>query len=237
MNALILSAGLGTRLYPLTKNKPKCLIKVSGDTMLDHWINKLLKIKEVKKIFINTHYFHEKVLKHIKKKYSNNKKINIIFEKKLLGTLGTLNSNFYKFKGEELIVIHCDNYMEENLDKLIKTFKKRRLNIRMTLLAFITEDYKNVGIIKVDQGKVVGIYEKKNIKYGNLANGAIYILDKKCIFNLFKNLSNKTDFSKSVIPFLQKKINYYTTEKFFVDIGNLANLKKTRNYVYNKKIN
>ena len=54
MNALLLSAGYGKRLWPLTKNKPKCLIDIfEGENLLNLWIKKLIKLN-VKKIIVNT---------------------------------------------------------------------------------------------------------------------------------------------------------------------------------------
>ena len=66
MKAILLSAGYGTRLMPLTKKKPKCLMKIKKKVLLDFWIEKLLKIG-IKDILINLHYKRDKVEKHISK--------------------------------------------------------------------------------------------------------------------------------------------------------------------------
>ena len=64
MKALLLAAGLGTRLGNLTKKQPKCLIKVGNETMLDHWLFKLEALG-VSEFIINTHYLADQVDKHI----------------------------------------------------------------------------------------------------------------------------------------------------------------------------
>ena len=61
MNAIILAAGLGTRLRPLTDNTPKALVDVGGKTMLEHQILNLKKA-EVDNIVINIHYFGEQII-------------------------------------------------------------------------------------------------------------------------------------------------------------------------------
>ena len=71
MNAILLSAGYGSRLRPLTLERPKCLIKIKNREILSIWINKLHKIN-VKKILVNTHYLHKKVENFInKQKYKD----------------------------------------------------------------------------------------------------------------------------------------------------------------------
>ena len=59
--ALILCAGLGKRLNPLTINTPKPLLKLRNITMLEHCINTILKL-DIKKIFLNTFYLQNKFL-------------------------------------------------------------------------------------------------------------------------------------------------------------------------------
>ena len=63
MKALLLSAGYGKRLLPLTKDTPKCLIKINGITMLDLWISKIRKLG-INEIIVNTHYLSDLVKKH-----------------------------------------------------------------------------------------------------------------------------------------------------------------------------
>ncbi len=58
MKAMILAAGLGTRLNPITNNKPKALVELSGKTLLEHSIEKLID-SGVNEIVINVHHFHE----------------------------------------------------------------------------------------------------------------------------------------------------------------------------------
>ena len=67
MNALILSAGYGKRLKPITLTKPKCLIRIKGKPIISLWIERLIKIN-TKKIYVNTHYQHKQVESYLKKK-------------------------------------------------------------------------------------------------------------------------------------------------------------------------
>ena len=64
MKALLLAAGLGTRLYPITKNIPKCLVKIGGRPLLDIWIENLIECG-IDSFLVNTHYLSEIVFKPI----------------------------------------------------------------------------------------------------------------------------------------------------------------------------
>ena len=72
MKAILLAAGFGTRLRPLTNNIPKCLVPIKGKPLLEIWLDKLSDVG-VKDFLINTHYLYDKVESFIKKsKYKNN---------------------------------------------------------------------------------------------------------------------------------------------------------------------
>ncbi|MEA3496326.1 MAG: sugar phosphate nucleotidyltransferase, partial [Bacteroidota bacterium] len=87
MKAIILAAGYGTRLKPLTDNKPKALIEVNGKTLLEICILKL-KNEGIKDIIVNVHHFSEQIIKYLKEKNNFNINIQISEEEKLLDTGG-----------------------------------------------------------------------------------------------------------------------------------------------------
>lgn len=230
MKALILAAGYGKRLGSVTKLKPKCLIKYNKDqTMLDMWIKKLLSCG-VDNIIINTHFKSKKVINHIKKNYSKFPKIKTTFEKEILGTGMTLFQNKNYFKNSEGIILHADNYAPNfNLKKLITYHRKRPKKAKITILAFKTNDYKNSGILKLNNNKMLRTYyEKQEKKYGSFANGAIYIFtkislkkfNKPKINNLFLDLCSQ----------FKSFIYVYKYKGVFIDIGSLKNFKKIKKY-------
>ena len=80
LKALLLSAGYGKRLKPLTNNKPKCLVEVNKEPMLGRWIKSLQKLG-CKEILINTHYFADQVNKYIYDNFKNNNFMKVVYEK------------------------------------------------------------------------------------------------------------------------------------------------------------
>ena len=218
MKAILLSAGRGSRLKPITNFMPKCLVPINGQPLLDIWINKLAKLN-IKKIFVNTHYFHNQIREYINNhKLKNN--ITIVKEKKLLDTAGTLNKLIYNVVDEECLLIHADNYSKDDLSSLLIAHRKRPKNCFMTMMVFQTSEPSKCGIVNIDKQKVVTkFFEKKKKFNGNIANAAIYILSKEFLFVYKKNFKNAKNFSKDVIPFCINKIYTYQTKKLFIDIG------------------
>jgi len=234
MRAILLAAGYGKRLGSITKKKPKCLLPVNGIPLLDIWIKNLIKDK-IEKILVNTHYHSAQVKKLISEsKYK--KKVKITYEKKLLGTGGTFIKNIKFLKGKDCLLIHSDNYIEENLANFINFYKKKKTKI--SLIGFYTKDHKDSGILKIDEKNILQkIFEKKKIKYGNLANGAVYIISSKCQKDIVRFHSKKKDFTKEILPNYLGDISVFKTKKKFIDIGNKKRysnlLNDKKNYKYN----
>lgn len=223
MNAIILCAGFSTRLKPLTINQPKCLIKYSKINLLEFWIRKLIN-SNVKKILVNTHFNHKKIKDYLSK-HPYKDRIIISHEKKLLGTGGTLMKNLNFFENTDGILLHGDNFIDDNFKKYILMHKKRPLNCLMSMITFKTNYPNQCGIIKTSKEKILtNFYEKPKIFKGNNANGAIYFISKKMIQE-FKNTNrNFSDFSTEIIPKYLNKIYCMQTNNFFSDIGDLKKL-------------
>ena len=104
MEAMIFAAGLGTRLYPLTKNKPKALVEICGKTLLDRCLEKIIKVG-CKRIVINTHHFADLIEQYLENnKY--NAEIILSKEEELLDTGGGLKNAKKYFSLKENILIH-----------------------------------------------------------------------------------------------------------------------------------
>lgn len=225
MNALLLSAGLGTRLMPLTKTVPKCLIPIGGKPLLCYWIEILDKLG-IEKIYINTFYLQKTVEEFIKKnpfKY----KITLLHEDKLLGTGGTLKKYSNLFIDNKLLIIHADNLCVTDFHNFIESHKMYYANYPITMMTFFTDNPNYCGVVKVNSDKVVtDFFEKNNNPPSNLANGAVFIVEPE-IINYLKNFpEDMFDFSRDVIPKFLNRIKIWHNNFYHRDIGNLASLKR-----------
>ena len=228
ISALILSAGYGTRLRPLTYTIPKCLIKIGNVPILGRWISALKKCN-AKNIVINTHYHHKQVHSYINSLNISDTNLTCFYEKELLGTAGTLLANREVFNDGIGLLIHGDNATDVSLCNLIHTHEKRPKNCILTMLTFTTTEPKQCGIVQINSDNIVTSFEEKSDNpSGNRANGAIYVFDKS-LFDFIDDMENiPTDFSKDVLPRLVGRIITYHTDKPYVDIGTPDRLKLAR---------
>ncbi|HOY90813.1 MAG TPA: sugar phosphate nucleotidyltransferase, partial [Bacteroidales bacterium] len=121
MNALLLSAGLGTRLRPLTNNIPKALIEVNNEPILKLNLDKLYKFG-ISRVIVNVHYLSDKIIDYIKKLSYPNMEIIISDESEmLLDTGGALLKAKDLFIKDEPILIHnVDILSDTNLSELLE---------------------------------------------------------------------------------------------------------------------
>tara|TARA_Y100000589_G_scaffold330982_1_gene382492 strand:+ start:1587 stop:2297 length:711 start_codon:yes stop_codon:yes gene_type:complete len=226
IRALLLSAGFGTRLRPLTNNTPKCLVKVNNIPILEHWLQKLESVG-VHEILINTHYLANKVNAYLSSRMKTNIVIKTVYESELKGTAGTLIWNKDFFKNGEIMLIHADNFTKSNLKGMFDTYSKKTNEIKLTMLTFKTDNPKNCGIVSLDKsGIVTDFYEKIENPPSNIANGAIYLFNYQLIEWIEKNAPMAKDFSCDVLPLLMNKINTWNVDKDFIDIGTPKSLEK-----------
>ena len=159
MKALLLAAGFGRRLRPLTNNTPKCLLKINGVPLIDIWLRNL-KYFGVEQILINTHYLAEKVNNYIKK--SNHKDIvKIVYEPIILGTAGTLFKNKDFFNNEDFLLIHADNLCFFDYNKFLNAHNQRPEHCVLTMMTFLTNQPKNCGVVEIDKNNVVTNFFEK----------------------------------------------------------------------------
>lgn len=124
MKAMILAAGTGTRLQPLTNTMPKALIKVCGISMLEHQIN-YLRYHGVNEIIINVHHFAGMIVDFIRKK-DFGCRIEFSDESdQLLETGGGLKKASWFFNdGEPFFLLGSDMFTDLNLAELMKFHEK-----------------------------------------------------------------------------------------------------------------
>ncbi|MBO8244233.1 nucleotidyltransferase family protein [Prochlorococcus marinus XMU1411] len=229
VRALILAAGIGSRLKPLTTSIPKCLVKVSGAPVLGRWLKELDRIG-TEAVLINTHYKAEKVENYIHDLNYKKMKLSISREKKLLGTAGTLIHNKNFFENSIGILIHADNVTDFDLSLLLKAHYKRSRNAIFTMLTFNSPNPSSSGIVEIDKkGLVKRFHEKIQNPPSNRANAAIYIFEENLFDSLEEPLSNYYDFSLDIIPDFIGKIQTFHTDKPFIDIGTPETLELAKN--------
>jgi NDP-sugar pyrophosphorylase family protein len=245
MKALILAAGLGTRLKPITERIPKVLVQIGGKPLLEYHLEQLDKY-DIKEVLINTHHLADKV-KDYCRDYSKTKigqKIVLVHEEMLLGTAGTLLKNQSFFEGEaDILVIYGDNFTNIDYGDLINYHKQEKSPA--TIVCQQVENIQQKGMIVLDTNNRIDRFkEKPEAKeiVSNYANCGIYVFTK-AIFDHLKPLHQKDralDFGHDVFPsLLEKKIAMlvYKLKGRLIDIGNPTSYTEANDIMNNQKQN
>lgn len=218
MRAILLAAGMGTRLRPITDKTPKCLVPIKGKPILEIWLQTLSEAG-VEEFLVNTHYLSRQVEQFISNcRYEP--QIKVVNEPILLGTAGTLHKNKDFFLGQDGMLIHADNFCLADFGAFQQAHLDRPSECVMTMMTFDTDTPSLCGIVKHDERGVVNeFYEKVIHPPGNLANGAIYLLSSEFFQILSTEFREATCFSSQILPKLMGRIYTYKTNAPLIDIG------------------
>ena len=225
--ALLLSAGLGSRLRPLTDIWPKCLMPIRSRPLLEYWLSMLSK-NNVQNVLVNTHYLSKYVNKFLTQdKFKN--WVDITYEKELLGTAGTVRKNKDFYKNSTLLLIHADNWVCCNFTNFLNFHhEKRDKNTLITMMTFTCDNPAACGIVELDKkGIVINFHEKVEKPPGNLANAAIYLIEPQVV-EWIANNPDVNDFSTEVLPYFLGQISTWENKEVHRDIGTIEELKKAQ---------
>ncbi len=240
MDAIILAAGYATRLYPLTENTPKPLLKVAGKPMVEHIINKLEELDIINKIYIVTNDKFEQNFIEWLHNFDAKKPVEIINDhtKSNDDRLGALGDILYvidtKKIDDDLAVIAGDNFFDFSLPDVIGLFQKRKSNIVVLHDVKDLELAKQYGVVEVKDGTVINFEEKPAQPKSTLISTGIYLFSKKTLSLIKKYIDdgNSPDKTGSFIEWLHKrdKVYAHVTDKPWYDIGDFEQLEKANKH-------
>jgi NDP-sugar pyrophosphorylase family protein len=243
MKALILAAGLGTRLKPLTDNKPKALIEINGTPLIELIINRLIRFG-FNQIIINVYHFADDVIKFLNKKNNFGIEIEISDEKELLlDTGGGLKKAGWFFDDEKPFLVHNVDILS-NIDLGVLYSSHNSLNSSATVAVqardssryFLFDEEKNLCGWKNEISNDTKITREPHGKIIPLAFSGIHIIDPE-IFKYMPepNVFSIIDFYLTLAP--KQQITYFDhTGSIFLDLGKKENLLRAKELLNIKKI-
>ena len=183
MKGLILAAGYGTRLYPLTLDRPKPLVKVGGQTILERLIRKFEKIAPCNEVYIVTNdKFYDMVTKWVKDR-SFAVRLKVINDMTTtnegrLGAIGDIDLVLEKEKPrDDMLIVAGDNLFEFDIEDFVSFADKKG---KFSVALFDVKDFKlarKYGIVSLDPDqKIKGFEEKPSSPKSTLASTGIYYL-------------------------------------------------------------
>lgn len=231
MKAIILAAGLGTRLKPITNEVPKCLVPIKNKPLLEIWFDKLIN-EGFTEILINTHYLSNEVENFVLNYQSKmSKKIGIFisYEKELLGTAGTVWNNKSFFNNNNCVIINGDILTNFNIKKLFNFHLKKKY--MMTLSYIVNDNPIDCGIMELNNiSEVTKFEEKPKLPFSNKVYSGIQVINYK-IFEHFPFTEQKKEKYINlnfgdIWPKLIGNMCAYKISEALIDIGNIKSYNK-----------
>ena len=225
---LILAGGLGTRLQPILKNRPKVLAETRNRPFL-FFILDLIKCIGGKNIIVCTGYKAEEVENCIAKQYGNCFNLTFSRETKPLGTGGALSLGAKHIKSEYVVVFNGDSYIKFDLNKYFDWFFLGQY--KAALLLAKVRDVDRFGKVSLgEDGKITQFIEKGFIGGEGLINAGIYIFKKSILSRMPKQIPLSLE--KDFFPKLVGSILYgFVSDGDFLDIGTPDSYEKVDNFL------
>lgn len=228
---MIMAAGAGTRLNPLTAKIPKPMVPVINTPIIELILKHLQKFG-INDVVANTHYCAESIHKAFGGKNHLGINFNYVYEKALSGTAGGLKKceGFFE-KGETFIVISGDALTNVNIEYLYKKHKESGALASMALREVPYEEVQHFGVVVVDEKSNIIEFQEKPAQEeakSNLVNTGIYIFQTE-IFDYIP-ADAFYDFAKNVFPSIMSNNEIFCgfrIDDYWNDIGTLGQYKSS----------
>lgn len=221
MRAMVLAAGLGTRLRPITYEIGKPMVPVLDRPVMEH-ILALLGKHGFDQVIANLHWFPDAIKAHF------GERISYSFEEELLGTAGGVRNCAGFFGSETFLVISGDALTDIDLTALMA--RHRESKGVATLAVKQVADTREYGVVLHDrQGRITGFQEKPEPEeaLSNLGNCGIYVFEPE-IFDWFPK-EPFVDWANDVFPALldgDVPFHIHEVKDYWNDVGSLSELRQ-----------
>ncbi|MCW5935487.1 MAG: NDP-sugar synthase [Fimbriimonadia bacterium] len=221
MKAMLLAAGVGSRLDPLTRTVPKPMVPIMNRPVMEHLVI-LLKKHGFTDIMMNLHYLGDVIKDHFGDGRKWGLKIHYSEEDQLWGDAGSVK-RCQEFFDDTFIVIGGDDLTDLDVTKLMRYHKEKKA--LSTIALSLVEDPSEYGIALMNEkGRITRFLEKPKgeMIFSNAANIGIYVLEPD-VFDLIP-ANTPYGFGASLLPMLiERKLPLcgFLTSSYWKDVGNL----------------
>lgn len=222
MKAMILAAGVGSRLDPLTRNLPKPLVPIVNKPVMEHIIEMLAK-NGISEIMVNLYYLGDQIKDYFKDGKQWGVKIHYSQEEQLWGDAGSVKRCEKFFDEDTFIVVGGDDLADVDLKRIIRFHQDKKA--LATIALSLVDDPSEYGIACLnDRGKITRFLEKPKgeVIFSNSANTGVYVFDRHVLELIPKGVPY--GFGHSLFPLLlEQKTRFYgyLTSSYWKDVGSL----------------
>lgn len=234
MQAVILAAGLGTRLRPVIGNEvPKVMMRITDKPLLQYTIE-LLKSKGIKDIVLVVHHKKEQIMNFFQDGKSFGVNISYVYQENPKG--GTANAVKYArngIKDSKFLLIYGDNIFDSaSIDKILKN----QLEHDGVLAVKQMEDVSKFGVVEVDGDRVIRIVEKPDTHVSNLVLTGLFVLPSG-IFDSIEKIKvskrNEYELTDAIQMMIDDGYNFgfVEVEEFWIDPRDAKELDLAKQFV------
>lgn len=200
MKAIVIAAGKGTRLSPLTDNRPKPLLEIGGKSILKWQLDELLALSIVDQVIIVVNYKAELIKESVRTWYDD-PRISYITQKEPLGTGDAVTTGLELFDSKEkFLVINGDVLLDGSITAIINS------GLSSVILGARVENPELFGVLRLKEDQLLSILEKpKNPPLDSIINAGLYIFPREAI-DIFRGLEFSTRGEKELTDVISKLI-------------------------------
>ena len=224
MKAVILVAGIGSRLKPLTDNRPKHLLPVASKPLLEHLLTNIRETG-IKEVILVVGYRHKMIERYFQNMNDLGLLLTYVHQEKPLGTANAIGLAQEHIEDDYFLVVYGDLYLSSSvITSLIKNYSEENLT---TMGVVSVQNPYQFGVVKLKNKFVEAIIEKPRIgeRFGNLVNAGIYVFPK----NIFKEISqtgvsrrSEVEITDTISSLLKKNtpiIAHIINNEHWLDLG------------------
>ena len=238
VQAVLLCAGIGSRLRPITDSVPKCLVPVAGRPLMDYWFDNL-NDAGIKDVIVNTHWLPEVVEEYLASRKDLLPHVETLYEPELLGSGGTLAACADWAADADLVVsLYGDLLVTQKISAVVDFHRSHDYPFTLSV-AHADEPWRR-GIATVnDDGIVTEFIEKPEKPVSDLAGVGMYAMTPSILQEMVSirgELGLPFDLGGDVIPRLVNRMKAYFAEGEILDIGTMEAYMEAQDFALSRGI-
>lgn len=222
VDAVIMAGGKGERLKPLTEKIPKSLLKVGDKPIMEINMDRLA-LYGIDDFWLAVKYLGDQIESYFGDGKNKNVKINYVWEKEALGTIGAV-SKIKNFEHDTILVMNADLLTNIDYEHFFLDFIEQEADLSVITIPYhVNIPY---AVLETKNNQIIHFKEKPTYTY--YSNGGIYLMKKSVLKHLPKEtFFNATDLMEKLIA-LNHKVISYPLNGYWLDIGKHDDFKKAQ---------
>lgn len=238
--AILLSAGKGIRLLPVSKKIQKNMIPIAGKPILHHIIEELKKVG-IKKIGVVVSYRKKDVINYFGDGSKFNVEIYYFIQKTTKGTAHALLAAKSFVRNEPFIVYLADTIIPDGLKEFFRKVARLKTGNLVMVSKINKSQIKSAGLVKLKGKKIVQVKEKPRITKSKIGIAGVYYFNSKKLFPIIKNLApgkaNEIQITDAIQSMIKngEEVYAFQTKQSYIDMGVIEGLLAANKFLLCKE--